>query len=212
MDNKNITTYWQINNCDNNSNPTLEPVFLVNDPFGNEVMISKGSLFYDPIYKAYCDRGYMPAQQIFETFVPHKYFPTNISVNEYHKTFDTSVDFSDPNAPFVMYNNIEQAENSNVDYKNPCKILSFDSIGSYVNVNNKYYLSDDVYILVRRPTDSVAESKLKKDIFCADVFIGLDNSNSATILKAVEVKYDINCQFDNISIDIYLKELSIKVY
>ena len=110
MDNKNIMTYWQINNCDNNSNPTLEPVFLVNDPFGNEVMISKGSLFYAPIYKAYCDRGYMPAQQIFDAFVPHKYFPANISVNEYHKTFDTSVDFSDPNAPFVMYNNIEQAE------------------------------------------------------------------------------------------------------
>ena len=212
MDNKNITTYWQINNCDNNSNPTLEPVFLVNDPFGNEVMINKGSLYYDPIYKAYCDSGRMTAQQIFEAFVPHKYFPANISVNEYHKTFDTSVDFSDPSSPFFMYNNIEQAENSNLSYKNSCKILSFDSIGGYVNVNNKYYLSDDAYILVRRPTDPVAESKLKKDIFCADVFLGLDSSNSASILKAVEVKYGIDCQSDNISIDIYLKELSIKVY
>ena len=67
----------------------------------------------------------MSAHQIFKEFKPDNYFPASISVNEYHKTFNTSVDFSDPNTPFVMYNNIEEAENSDVDYKNPCKILSF---------------------------------------------------------------------------------------
>ena len=207
MDNKNIRTFWEINSPDPHAR-----MLYVNDAFGNGVYIEEGSLYYDPIYKAYCDSGRMSAHQIFKEFKPDNYFPAPIEVNEYHKTFNTTLDFCDPSSPFFMYNNIEKADNSNVDYKNPCKILSFDSIGGYVNVNNKYYLSDDVYILVRRPTDSVAESKLKKDIFCADVFLGLDSSNSASILKAAEVKYDIDCQSDNISIDIYLKELSIKVY
>ena len=49
-------------------------MLYVNDAFSNGVYIEEGSLYYDPIYKAYCDRGYMPAQQIFEAFVPHKYF------------------------------------------------------------------------------------------------------------------------------------------
>ncbi len=207
MDNKNIRTFWEINSPD-----PYARMLYVNDAFGNGVYIEEGSLYYDPIYKEYCNSGRMSTQQIFEEFKPDNYFPARISVNEYHKTFNTTLDFCDPSTPSVMYNNIEEAENNNVDYKNPCKILSFDSIGGYVNVNNKYYLSDDAYILVRRPTNSVAESKLKKDIFCADVFLGLDNSNSAAILKAVEVKYDIDCQSDNILIDINLKELSIKVY
>ena len=96
MDNKNIRTFWEINSPDPHAK-----MLYVNDAFGNGVYIEEGSLHYDPIYKAYCDCGRMSAHQIFEAFVPHKYFPANISVNEYHKTFDTSVDFSDPNAILV---------------------------------------------------------------------------------------------------------------
>lgn len=206
MDNKNIRTFWEINSPDPHAK-----MLYVNDAFGNGVYIEEGSLYYDPIYKEYCNSGRMAAHQIFKEFKPDNYFPATIEVNNYHKTFNTTLDFCNLNTTSVMYNNIHEGENNEIDYDNPCRILSFDCMGSYIK-NNKYYISDDVCISTRTLTDSVAKSKLKNDMLSTDIFLELDHIDSATILKAVEVKYDIKHQFYNISIDIHLKELSIKVY
>ena len=67
--------------------------------------------------------------------------------------------------------------------------------------------------MIKSPKDPVQKSKLGKDIFAEEILLGLDSSssNSDEALKAIRASCSIDYQFDNILIDIHLKELSINL-
>lgn len=84
-------------------------------------------------------------------------------------------------------------------------LTSYNKIDSDMLGDKKYYLSDDVYLMTIAHDDP-----LDNMIYKTNILLGLDDTNSNSQLKAVQVKYNIEDEYgEDVLIDIHLKELCI---
>lgn len=208
MSMKNITTHWAIKN--NYALGHVAPIIVVQDDFGNTVSLFDNSSVYKLLENLYYDKeGIMTTEEIFEVFQPSKHPNSNITVNEYHikkyvLTDFKQTDFKQLEIPISMFHDVQYGTGGNLSRNHQHDMCSFVST-LYIYGNKKYYLSDDVYLMT-----IVHDDPLDNMIYKTNILLGLDDTNSNSQLKAVQVKYNIEDEYgEDVLIDIHLKELCI---
>lgn len=203
MDNKNITTYWQILDEHSGGKPGI---LSVCDSYGNNVHITEESPLYAIIDNLYSHWGKVSAEQIFKAFKPSEYRQGNMFVNEYHIKMNVSTEFEYLSAPTTMFCNLQYGAGGKLSSNSQYDMLSFEST-YYIEGNKKYYLTDNIYLL------TVAHDQpLDKQIYRTSVLLGLDDIGLDSQLNAVQVKYDIeDLGSTDVLIDMYIRELGIGI-
>ena len=201
---KNVSTHWAIKN--NYALGHVAPVIVVQDSFGNTVSLFDNSSVYKLLENLYYDKeGIVTAEEIFEVFQPSKHPNSNITVNEYHIKKHMLTDFEQLEmVPVSMFHDVQYGAGGRLSSDNQYDMMSFEST-LYIYGDKKYYLSDDVYLMPIAHDDP-----LDKMIYKTNIALGLDNIDSNSQLKAVQVRYDIEDEDSaDPAIDIHLKELCI---
>ena len=202
---KNIVTYWKVLDEHSGLDPASKGILSIEDPFGNNANITDGSPLYDFIDNLHWNSGRISAEQIFEKFASLKNLSSDVSFNTYRARKYASSDFEQENdVPFPVFYNLQYGEGGNLSKNEEYDMLSFESTYN-ITGNNKYYISNDVYLR----TVAYGYSQ-QRNAYRTDIHLCLDPVTPYNQIKVVQVKYDIKeIDDEDIAIDILLKELSV---